>query len=384
MSKPVRILTTYYMHKPGGFCKRLQMMIEACLDRGWQVHYLAVEPFPYRHPNLVPHLLPAPMKRRKGLVFWMYFFAAAPVALLWLGIRLRLDLIVAVSPVYACLSLPLARLRKVPIFTLLLSKPVFNTGTREAYASLKTVERWMEKHGLEASRALVANSSGNREAWVDQYGPDLECIEVIPNNVHVPAFDKISRRKLVRAEFSIPDDEFLIATASILEPHKNIEYLLTAFAALPGHRARLFILGDGWQLAALKASAHRMGVAERVVFTGWRTDALELIQGMDLFVLPSFREGMSESLLEAMTCRLPCLVSAVPENMEVVTHPGQHFDPERPEDLAEKINRLMEDPARYGELLEATRKDGERYIFDWGKKMTEAALPLIQRQAMEG
>ena len=384
MSKAVKILTTYYKHKPGGFCKRLQMMIEACLDRGWQVHYLAVEPFPYRHPNLVPHLLPAPMKRRKGLVFWMYFFAAAPAALLWLGIRLRLDLIVAVSPVYACLSLPLARLRRVPMLTLLRGKPAFNTGTREAYRPLMKVENWMERRGLAASQALIANSGENREAWVQRYGNYAEAIQVIPNNIFAAEFDKNVQREKVRAEFSIPDDGFLIATASILEPHKNIECLLNAFAALPGNRAHLFILGEGQQRTALEGSARRLGIDTRVFFTGWREDVVELLQGMDLFVLASLTEGMSNALLEAMACRLPCLVSAVPENMEVVTHPGQHFDPERPEDLAEKINRLMEDPARYGELLEATRKDGERYIFDWGKKMTEAALPLIQRQAMEG
>jgi len=324
------------------------------------------------------------MKRRKGLVFWMYFFAAAPVALLWLGIRLRLDLIVAVSPVYSCLSLPLARLRSIPVLTLLRWKPAFNTGTREAYRPLMKVENWMERRGLATSQALTANSQGSREAWIQRYGNCAEAIQVIPNNILASEFDKKVQREKIRAEFSIPDDGFLIATASILEPHKNIECLLSAFAALPGDRARLFILGEGQQRTALEASARRLGIDTRVFFTGWREDVVELLQGMDLFVLASLIEGMSNALLEAMTCRLPCLVSAVPENMEVVTHPGQHFDPERPEDLAEKINRLMEDPARYGELLEATRKDGERYIFDWGKKMTEAALPLIQRQAMEG
>ncbi len=377
MTTPVKVLTCYYMHKPGGFCKRLRMAIEACLNRGWRVHYLSVEPFPYTHPNLVPHILPTPMKAREGFAFWIYFFSAAPLLLLWLGLRQRVTLALAVSPVYAWLLSPLACARRLPMLTLLLSQPVFHTGTRPSFLSLGFLERWMERSGLAASTMLIANSEGSHAQWLSEYGQELERIAVIPNNVETAPFDKRERRRAVLAECSFPDDAFLIATAAILEEHKNIACLLDAFAQVPGPRARLVIMGEGAERPALEARARRLNIKERVHFTGWRTDSGALLEGMDVFVLPSFREGMSESLLEAATSDLVCLVSALPENMEVITASEQHFDPNRPEELAEKIQRLLDDAAHYAKARVATEKDGARFVFDWQERFIQAAAKLV-------
>ena len=96
--------------------------------------------------------------------------------------------------------------------------------------------------------------------------------------------------------------------------------------------------------------AESTGVADQIIFTGWRTDARKLIQGSDLFVFPSFREGIAESLLEATTCQIPCLVSSIPVNTDVIQNPEQYFPPDYPEILTEKINRLIEDKEYYQNL----------------------------------
>ena len=82
-----RVLTVYYKHKPGGFCQRLKFKIEALLNNGWEVHYIAVEPFPYAHPNLKPHILPIPMDSHDSLLFWIYFFTTVPFFTIWIGIK---------------------------------------------------------------------------------------------------------------------------------------------------------------------------------------------------------------------------------------------------------------------------------------------------------
>ena len=96
-----------------------------------------------------------------------------------------------------------------------------------------------------------------------------------------------------------------------------------------------------------------------------------------MFALPSRREGMSEALLEAGACGIPCLVSAIPENMEVMRDPTQHFPVESPEILAGKINRAIEDPEFYALLRENTQRDIQRYIFNWKENLTERVEGLL-------
>ena len=88
---------------------------------------------------------------------------------------------------------------------------------------------------------------------------------------------------------------------------------------------------------------------------------------------------MSESLLEATTCEVPCLVSAIPENMEVIQNPEQHFPTNNPEVLASKISRLIEDPEYYRELLSSTFSAKQRYVFDWKSILTQKTGNLLKK-----
>ena len=65
--------------------------------------------------------------------------------------------------------------------------------------------------------------------------------------------------------------------------------------------------------AELKVLANKNGIAENVHFLGYRKDVKELMNASDIFVMPSFREGLSRSIMEAMASGLPCLVSRIGE-----------------------------------------------------------------------
>jgi hypothetical protein len=86
---------------------------------------------------------------------------------------------------------------------------------------------------------------------------------------------------------------------------------------------------------------------------------------------------MSESLLEATTCKMPCLVSAIPENMEVIRNPEQHFNPHETHELIQKVNRCIADKSYYEDLLKQTEADGNRYVFDWGTGWIEQVQQMI-------
>jgi len=378
MASNPKVLTIYYKHRRGGFCKRFRLKIEAYLNEGWQVHYIAVEPYPYQDENLIPHILPCPFQKHSGLFFWGWFFTMAPLYALALGLRHKFNLISAATPVYAWISGLVKWLRKTPMVTLLWTKPQFSTDYHRDYRSLNKLENRLEQWGVRWSDRLVANSEACRNSWIQQYKIDTKNIVMHPNHIEAPSFKKEEQRYKLIKELRLEDDAFIITNTSIFEAHKNLEFLIASFSHVDSELAVLVLIGSGDQRSHLKKVARALGIAERVIFTGWRDDARELLQGSDLFIFPSLREGMSESLLEATTCKIPCLVSAIPENMEVIRNAEQHFNPHETKELTQKINRCIQDKRYYGDLLEHTEADGSRYIFDWGKGWMEQVRPMIK------
>ena len=374
----LKVLTIYYKHRRGGFCKRFRLKIEAYLKAGWQVHYIAVEPYPYQDENLIPHILPCPFKKHSGLFFWAWFFAIAPLQALILGVRYKFNLISAVSPVYAWISGPVKWLRKIPMVTLLWTNPQFSTDCHEDYRSFSKLENTLERWGTQWSDKLIANSEACRIAWVQYYPLEDGKVEVHTNHIDAPPFQKEEQRQNLLKTFHLAEDAFIISNTGIFEPHKNLEFLIAAFSHVNSKRAVLMLIGGGEQLSHLKKVARALGIADRVIFTGWRENARELVQGSHLFVFPSLREGMSESLLEATTCKLPCLVSAIPENMEVIRNPEQHFNPHQTNDLIQKLNKCIESETYYGDLSKKTETDGNRYIFDWGNGLVEKVRQIMK------
>jgi glycosyltransferase involved in cell wall biosynthesis len=93
----------------------------------------------------------------------------------------------------------------------------------------------------------------------------------------------------------------------------SIPYVVTKFP-----NTRIVIVGGGSKEADLKQQAARLGVSDRVVFTGWRPDAIDLMQLFDCFVLSSRFEGMPMVLLEAMALSKPIVATAVGGVPEVV------------------------------------------------------------------
>jgi len=375
MKQPKKILTIYFKFKPDGFCKRFRLMIEAYLDKGCEVHYIAVEPYPFKHENLIPHIMPTPMKSRSSLGFWTYFFAIAPWHLLWVSIRHRTELISVGSPLYACLSGIAKLVTRVPLVTFIFITPNSVSEWRFDYSLYAKIEAVMDKLGLRWSGLLLANSWGAQSAWNKVY-PKIP-IEVFPNNVEEQPFDKREQRKKILSEFSLSEDRFLISHSGVLLKRKNHDCLIQAMAQLKESRAVLLIIGEGPRMEELQTLANTLKIADQIIFTGYREDVIGLVQGTDLFAFPSYAEGMAESLLEATTCELPCLVSSIPENMDVISNPEQHFPADQPAVLAQKIERLMNDKEYYQQLLDATQKEKNRFIFDWKGRFYEKVLSFL-------
>ena len=132
-----------------------------------------------------------------------------------------------------------------------------------------------------------------------------------------------------------------------LHPQKGIDTLLHALRKLAErHEVHLHLLGDGPLRADLQQLANQLGITQQVTFHGQTDEVLLHLQQADLFVLPSRAEGISNALLEAMSCGLPVVVSAIPGNLDVIDYGynGLHFPVGNTGALAHCLQRLLDQP----------------------------------------
>ena len=131
-----------------------------------------------------------------------------------------------------------------------------------------------------------------------------------------------------------------------LAHEKGADLLLRALPRLPGVAAVL--VGDGDERPALERMAAELGVLDRVVFTGWSNEVRRLLPTFDVLVLPSRREGVPLSIVEAMLAELPVVATRVGGTAEVVLdgETGILVPPEDPEQIALAAASLLDDHRR--------------------------------------
>ena len=142
-----------------------------------------------------------------------------------------------------------------------------------------------------------------------------------------------------------------VAFVGRLDDVKGLPLLLDAIAVVRAHHpdVRLTLVGDGPSRASLVASVQRLGLADCVTFTGYRTQAevREILSTVDVFALPSFFEGIPVSLMEAMAGGVPVVASNLPGIAELVEDGvgGRLARPGDADHLAELIVALLGDEA---------------------------------------
>jgi glycosyltransferase involved in cell wall biosynthesis len=178
-------------------------------------------------------------------------------------------------------------------------------------------------------------------------GRDGAPIELIHNGVDLQRYDHQGPCCTLREEYGLPAEGPIVGVVARLEPEKGHPTLLEAWplvlAAIPD--ATLLVVGEGSRREALEAMSHELGIAARVVFTGRRDDVPAVTAALDVAVLPSYREALGLTILEAMALSRPVVASnvgGIPEMVEDgVT--GLLVPPRDPESLAAAIVRLLRD-----------------------------------------
>jgi glycosyltransferase involved in cell wall biosynthesis len=166
----------------------------------------------------------------------------------------------------------------------------------------------------------------------------------LPNGVNIERCVPISeeRKRKLRTELSLPMDATIVAYVGRLVPEKRVDYLLKSWPEIRSKfsSARLLIAGEGSEERRLREMS-----VDGTQFTGQVNDAVPFLQAADLFVLPSSTEGLSNSMLEAMSCGLPVLATTVGGAPDVIEHgvSGYLIPPEDLDSLNLGLQTLLAD-----------------------------------------
>jgi glycosyltransferase involved in cell wall biosynthesis len=179
------------------------------------------------------------------------------------------------------------------------------------YGDLRTLER--RPAGRRRMLSLV------RHLWFVSISLEVRCELVtsgaaserildIPNGVDVAVYHPaaVDERERLRDALGLPPGTMWVAVGR-LHPVKRFDLVIRALAELPS--GNLVLVGDGPEARRLGGLARELGVSERVQFAGLARNVPDYLRAADGFLLPSAGEGLSNALLEAMACGLPCLAA---------------------------------------------------------------------------
>lgn len=208
-------------------------------------------------------------------------------------------------------------------------------------------------------------------------------MKLIYNGIPDPDFTSPAAQQKceeLSARYQLDKDHFIFGTISRLEPIKNQRLMIRAFANVhkTNAMARLLVIGDGPLMAELKTLANELGVGESVIFTGFITDPQIYLSLFDVFLLPSFSEGTSMTLLEAMSASTPCIVSNVGGSPEIVLdgETGLVVTSDNEIELTSAMESLLNDEARRTSMGQSGR---QRYVEHFSaQSMADAYATLYQ------
>jgi len=289
-------------------------------------------------------------------------------------------------------AIPAARLAGVPVV-------IASIRDQGAYttSAQKMLHKWV---GRLADMVLVNAESIRR--WLIEEGFQPEKIITIRNGIDMGGYKLPNTATNIRKEYNIAPDAPIVLMLSRLNQNKGVDDFLNA-AALVSARypdARFLVVGEKLQTlnrvisvdqayhSSLHALTARLGLTEKVIFTGRRSDVAAILAESSVSVLPSLSEGIPNSLLESLAAGVPVVATRVGGIPELVRDGENGFlvPVNSPTDLADSINRLLSDEflvARFSINARASiRQDFslQRMIRD-----TEAVYTrLLQEQGLTG
>lgn len=204
-------------------------------------------------------------------------------------------------------------------------------------------------------------SESTKNFMVDKEGIDPDKVFTIYNGIDIKkSIPGCADAKILKKELGIDSHAIIIGSVGRLADERGYKYLIRAFKEISEKYADavLLLVGDGPLKDELMNEAMLTGVQERIVFSGFREDVDSMLDIMDIFVISSWYEGISNALLEAMFHNLPVVATSIYGNPEVVVdgETGILVPSRNVSALANALVKLLENPDKMKSMGDNGRK----------------------------
>lgn len=219
--------------------------------------------------------------------------------------------------------------------------------------------------------------SRNMKKYIDtKYG--IKSI-LFANGVDAP---KRMLPDIIKTQWGLQKDGYVLSLGRIV-PEKGLHYLIQAFKKCNTTKNLVIAGGSNSNKDYYNSLLEMASGDKRIIFTGFVTGKIiaELYSNAYIFALPSNLEGMANALLEAMSYGNCCLVSDIPENIEVVKDKAVWHKKGSEHDINNKLQKLLDSP----ELVEKYKKNASKYIlerYNW-EKVVDQMLEIYRGNVVE-
>lgn len=159
--------------------------------------------------------------------------------------------------------------------------------------------------------------------------------------------------------------------------NKNHRIVIEALAKLNRQDVRYVICGEGPLQEEYQTLVDSLGLHDRVVFAGFQADVNRFCQAADIYVMPSFREGLPVAIMEAMAAGLPCVASRIRGNVDLLPKSTLLFDPHNVDELCAALNMAMDK-----EIAEAEVSRNQRTLRQFEMREAADAMKNVYMEVM--
>ena len=281
-------------------------------------------------------------------------------------------LLLKIKPDVVLLNLPahhmgfiilwLCGLLKIPtavVFHLIAFPASFSKAKLKAY-------HWAKARNQE----WITISDYNRKCLAQEFNLAPKEFHCIYNGIEPKSVERLNSncdrlRSKIRQELGLSETSQLLLTVARLHPQKGHDYLIPIIPEIVAKFPQVHFVwvGDGDRTSYLTEMLRQYNVGAKVSLLGYRSDIPDLLSAADIFLFPSYREGLPFAVLEAMVCGLPIVASDTGGIPEMIIHQrhGLLFETGNPEDLREKLDWALTHPTAIVQMAEAGKAEVQKF-----------------------
>lgn len=289
----------------------------------------------------------------------------------------KFDLVYCQQPVGGLMGRFVGKKFKIPVIYTAHGFHFFNGCPFKNKVIFKTVEKWLSKY----TDILVTINEEDYQAALKMKAKKVFKINGI--GMDFAKYEHTTETKQeIRNSLNIKDDEFVIVTVAEFIKRKNYETMLKTVAELKsrGDKVRYLICGRGKDEELIKQQIKDLGIEDCVNLLGYRKDVNRIMMASDLFLIASYHEGLTLSVIEAMSFGLPCVVSDVRGNRDLIVEGKGGFTAETEDNVsfADKIEQILKDKELKQAMAEFNKEESKKYTIEHVKQQLEKIYKEIK------